>query len=113
MGNRIRQRRSENSISRGLGSPHPMIGPPRAGLPSVLRTGYVVSRWASVDLRIQVVVPVCDRVSVCASMPLRTFCPVCEHDAFVITWSLDQTRKVPGFLDCSTSIPLQIFYLAR
>ncbi|KAK1508871.1 hypothetical protein CABS01_08101 [Colletotrichum abscissum] len=116
MGNRIRQRRSENSISRGLGSPHSMIGPPRAGLLSVLRTGYVVSRWTSVDLRIQVVVPVCDRVPVCASIPLRTFCPVCEHDAFVITSSdvvLDQTRKVPGFLDCSTSIPLQIFYLGR
>ncbi|KAK1706661.1 hypothetical protein BDP67DRAFT_493917 [Colletotrichum lupini] len=103
MGSRIRQRRSENSISRGLGSPHSMIGPPRAGLLSVLRTG-----WTSVDLRIQVVDPVCDRVSVCASIPLRTFCPVCEHDAF-----LDQTRKVPGFLDCSTSIPLQIFYLGR
>ncbi|KAK1483670.1 hypothetical protein CTAM01_13290 [Colletotrichum tamarilloi] len=48
MGNRIRQRRSENSISRGLGSPHSMIGPPRAGLLSVLRTGYVVSRYTEI-----------------------------------------------------------------
>ncbi|KAK1528614.1 uncharacterized protein CCOS01_06448 [Colletotrichum costaricense] len=89
MGNRIRQRRSENSISRGLGSPHSMIGPPRAGLLSVLRTGYVVSRPPLI----------CE---------FRLWFPFVTEFPF-----LDQTRKVLGFLDCSTSIPLQIFYLGR